>query len=83
MPESICCENQNWMTVRDLGHADSFDFILGKCTACGIYSINVFCVSTSKSGLEPVIAADLNQLLAIPSGQEMKAFMKDWAHKNL
>ena len=69
----------------DLGHADSFEFMLTSCTCCGAFWMNVFSVASGISGLEPVSAADAATMLALnslQSGRERKEFMRDWGYKN-
>jgi hypothetical protein len=82
MTKPSCCESPQWVSERDLGHADSMDFILGKCQACGKYSMNVFAVATAITGYELVLEGDLNTIRSLPDGKEMKAFMKDWSYDN-
>jgi hypothetical protein len=83
MAEFVCCEKRNWALERDLGHAHSFDFILGKCSSCGGYSMNVFCTANGISGFEALSPQDLSQIRSMPSGQELKEFLKDWGYGNL
>jgi hypothetical protein len=82
MTKPSCCENAQWVLERDLGHAYSFDFILGKCLTCGKHAMNVFCVATAISGYEPVNDADLVKIQSLPDGREMKDFMKEWSDVN-
>lgn len=83
MAEFVYCKKRNWAFERDLSHAHSFDFILGKCASCGSYSMNVFCTANGISGFEAVSLQDLTQILSMPSGQELKEFLKSWSYANL
>jgi len=84
MNELTCCKSPALGTdSTDLGHADSFDFLLLKCGNCGAYWLNVFCETTSITGYEPVSDEDAHAMLAIPMGPELKVFMKAWSNANL
>jgi len=84
MNELTCCKSPEVGTATtDLGHADSFDFLLLRCSNCGSYWLNVFCETTSITGYEPVSDEDARAMLAIPPGGELKAFMKAWSYKHL
>ena len=79
MIELTCCSSPNWGSdTTDVGHVDSLDLMLGRCSSCGAYWLNVFCVATNTAGYEPVSYDDARIMLAIPSGPELKAFMKTW-----
>lgn len=64
--------------MKDLGHVGSFEFMLGRCSNCGAYWLNVFCVATNTYGYESVSNDDARIMLATPWGPELKAFMKAW-----
>jgi hypothetical protein len=84
MIELTCCSSSNWGSdTTDLGHVDSFDFMLGRCSNCGAYWLNVFCVATNTTGYEPVSNDDARIMLAIPPGPELKAFMKAWSREHI
>lgn len=78
-----CCEKPSWASQVDLGHAGGFEYMLGKCDRCGAHWMNVFCVATGTTGLEPVSMADVERMKSIPVGPELKAFMRSWGDKNL
>jgi hypothetical protein len=84
MNELTCCDSpESGKVTTDLGHADSFDFLLVRCRNCGSYWLNVFCETTSITGYEPVSEEDAQAMLAFSSGRELKAFMKAWSYKHL
>ncbi len=71
--------------MADMGHASSFDFILGRCSACGKYWANVFCTASAITGYEEVQAGDAELLLHLHknAGSELKAALKNWLDKNI
>jgi hypothetical protein len=83
MNQLTCCKTSSWVSELDLGHAASFEYILGKCDRCGAYWMNVFCVATGITGFEPVSVTDVDRMKSIPAGPELKAFMRSWAEKNI
>ena len=84
MIELTCCSSSNWGSdTTDLGHVDSFDFLLGRCSNCGAYWLNVFCEATKITGYEPVSDDDARTMLATPRGPELKAFMKAWFREHV
>jgi hypothetical protein len=62
----------------DLGHANSFEFMLTSCTQCGAYWMSVFCVASGVSGFEPVTAEDAAVMLAMEVGRERKELLRNW-----
>ena len=83
MDQPTCCAKPSWTPELDLDAAGGFDFLLGKCAACGAYSMNVFCVASSVTGYEPVRPTDVERMKSMPPGPERKAFMRNWGDKNL
>jgi hypothetical protein len=82
---TCCASPQLNPESTDLGHADSFEFMLASCTQCGAYWMNVFCVANGRSGFEPVSAEDAATMLtlnALESGRERKEFMRNWAYEH-
>lgn len=78
-----CCAQPSWNPELDLGQAGGLDFLLGRCGACGAYSMNVFCVATSASGYESVTPHDTERMKSVEPGPERKALMRAWAEVNL
>lgn len=76
-----CCKNPRWRSELDLDSAGGFEFLLGKCDACGAYGMNVFCVATGITGYETVTPSDVEQMKSIPAGPERKAFMRAWGDR--
>jgi hypothetical protein len=83
MDPLTCCKDSSWELERDLGHADGFEYLLGKCRQCGTPWMNVFCVATGISGYEPVTAGDAERMNSIADGPELKEFVRDWGRKNI
>jgi hypothetical protein len=83
MKSSPCCDRFAWSAERDLGHADSMEFVLGKCSNCGINFVNVFCVATGTTGYESVTPADAQQMRGITAGADMKNFMRSWSRLHI
>ncbi len=80
-----CCNASTWIAIADLGHASSFDIILGKCSLCGKDWVNAFCTASGITGYEYLTPADAQQLLKLRdiSGTERKAALKNWIDENL
>ena len=80
-----CCENAKWVNIADIGHAYSFDFILGKCSVCGEYWANIFCTATAITGYEKVQANDAEYLLKLNNNHsiELKTALKSWLDENI
>jgi len=83
MTSQSCCDNSAWSPERDLGHADTMEFVLGKCFHCGATLINVFSVATGISGYEPVTPTDAQQMSTISAGPELKRFMRSWSRTHI
>jgi hypothetical protein len=83
MSPLTCCMKSSWVSELDLGHAASFEYVLGKCARCGAYWMNVFCVTTATSGFEPVSLTDVERMKSIPAGPELKAYMRSWGEENI
>jgi hypothetical protein len=69
--------------LTDLGHADSFEFMLGICDLCGADWMNVFCVASVISGNHRVTRSDAEAMRARGSGKELKSLMREWLHNNI
>lgn len=84
MIELTCCSSSKWGTdITDLGHEDSCDFLLGQCSNCGAYWVNVFCEASGITGYEPVSNDDARIMLATPPGPELMAFMNAWSREHI
>ncbi len=73
-----CCAGSRWSAVVDLGSAESFDFILGRCDACGRYWMNVWSPVAPSSRHLPVAADDAGRLSSMPAGTALKRALADW-----
>lgn len=83
MKEFNCCENSEWIYEIDFGHADSFEFDMGKCSLCGKLWMSVYCVSNHRMSYETIRPEDVENLLKIPDGKERKQAVRDWFYKNV
>jgi hypothetical protein len=80
-----CCPNAKWESVADLGHANSFDFILGRCRVCGKYWANLFCTASATTGYEKVTEHDAENLLSlnVNPGKKLKKAISRWLNENI
>jgi hypothetical protein len=79
MKELTCCCRSKWgPDVTDMGHFDSFEFMLGRCSNCGAYWMHLFCVAANSEGYERVTDNDARIMLTTSWGPELKTFMKAW-----
>jgi hypothetical protein len=84
MDKLTCCSSPVWgPDYVDMGREDACDLLLGRCINCGAYWLNVFQDSSGITGYEPVSADDAHKMLALPSGPELKAFMKNWTREHM
>ncbi|HEX2824873.1 MAG TPA: hypothetical protein VHP37_00890 [Burkholderiales bacterium] len=81
--QPACCARPSWSPQLDLGQAGGFDYLLGRCAACGAYSMNVFCAASSVTAYESVTPADVERMKSVPPGPERKALMRRWGDVNL
>ena len=84
MSKFNCCKNARWVSHADLGHADSFDLIIGKCSVCNKYWANVFCTPTAITGYEKIKTHDVERLLLLNKtpGKELKEAVSNWLYEN-
>ena len=78
-----CCPNSEWIRTMDLGHADSFEFDLGKCSKCERPWVHLYCVANHVTGFEPIKQVDLERLLSIPRGKAFNDAMRIWFYENV
>ena len=79
MKEPACCNNPNWDLDRtDLGHKSSFEFMLGRCSNCGAYWLNAFCVASNTTEYERISDQEARIMLGMPRGPELNAFVYEW-----
>ena len=83
MDEMTCCNDSSWSLQRDLGQAEGFEYLLGKCARCGTPWVNVFCVATGISGYERMTLSDVEAIQCIEDGPKLKEFMRRWGNQNL
>jgi len=83
MDEMTCCTESVWVAQRDLGSAEGFEYLLGKCGRCGTPWMNVFCVATGITGYERVTPSDVAAIQSISDNRELKEFMRRWGNENL
>ena len=78
-----CCKGSSWAVERDLGRAEGFEFLLGRCTRCDTPWMNVFCGATGVTGYEPVAPGDIARIRSTADGPELKELMRQWGTKNI
>ncbi len=78
-----CCKDSSWVLERDLGHAEGFEYLMGKCSRCGAPWMNVFCVASGITGYERMTPGDVEAIQSIQDGPDLKGFMRRWGNKNL
>jgi hypothetical protein len=83
MDQLTCCKNSSWVLERDLGHAEGFEYLLGKFSRCGAPWMNVFCVASGITGYERVTLSDVEAIQSIPESPELKEFVRRWGNENL
>ena len=83
MADFQCCSCAQWVRTKDLGHADSFEFDLGKCSKCEKPWIHLYCVANHATSYEPIKEEDLEKILSIENGKEFKAAMRNWFYDNV
>lgn len=83
MGQLTCCEVSSWAPERDLGHAEGFEYLLGRCARCGTPWMNVFCVATGLSGYERVTPSDLARIKSTADALDLKEVMRRWGRENV
>ena len=83
MDQLTCCEASSWVPERDLGHAEGFEYLLGRCARCGTPWINAFCVATGLGGYELVAPGDLATINSTADPLELKEAMRRWGRENI
>lgn len=76
--QATCCLRPTWQLERDLGHALGLDVVLGRCSHCGSRSVHLHCIPAASGSYIQPQPRDLQQMLKLPRGPEMKAFLKRW-----
>lgn len=77
-----CCQDSGWTRERDLGCAEGFECILGKCTRCGTPWMNVFCGASGITGYERVAADDIARFQSTADEPELKEVLRQWVARN-
>lgn len=73
--ELPCCGRTDARRVRELPHVYGFDFDLFQCGRCARYWVHAW---FSVGGWEATTAEDAAKMQAL-DGDELRAFMKQWA----
>jgi hypothetical protein len=68
---------------RDLGHAEGFEYLIGRCRSCGAPWMSVFCVASGIAAYERVSPADVEAIRSLENGTALKDFMRRWGDANL
>lgn len=75
--DSSCCDGAEWVRTADLGHAGGIDCTLGRCAACGRYSVHLqtpHAPAGSYAHLDEPVALEL---AAMPAGAARKQRLRD------
>jgi hypothetical protein len=83
MDHLACCKDSSWVAKRDLGHAEGFEYSLGKCGRCGARWMSVFCVASGVAAYEQVTSPDVDTIQSMKDGPALKAFLRRWGDENL
>jgi hypothetical protein len=83
MKQLNCCRDAEWTLVLDLPSASGFEYVLGKCRACGTPWMNVFCVASSITGFERISPNDVEKILTTTDYAELKQFVRSWGDAHL
>ena len=83
MDHVSCCKDSSWAFERDLGHAEGFEYAIGKCSRCGAPWMSVFCVASGVAAYERVTSADVETIRSLENGTALKDFMRRWGEENL
>ena len=71
--ESTCCPGSHWSQVADLGHTQTFDCALVRCSACGRPWVHLWTPFAPKdASYSPLDEAAAQELAAMPAGPERK-----------
>ena len=83
MSQLTCCQDPSWVLERDLGSAEGFEYLIGKCSCCGAPWMNVFCVASGITGYERVTPAEVEAFQSIRDGPELKSFLRRWSNESV
>lgn len=73
-----CCGNSSWISPVDLGHAQTFDFALGRCDACGKYWMQLSSGFSRETVYLPVSVVEAERLFSLAPGPGRKSVLSDW-----
>ena len=76
MSEYICCSEQEWEPVADLGHTAGVDFDLGRCKNCGTYLMAVFYVNSTTYNV--LSKQQGERFLKLQGSPELKKSLRQW-----
>jgi hypothetical protein len=69
--------------MTDMGRVDEFELMLGRCSKCGVYWMDAFCVAANTTGYARISEDDARKMLSLPPGPELKAFLKAWDREHI
>ena len=76
--ESSCCPGSQWSRVADLGHTQTFDCALVRCSACGRPWAHLWTPFAPKdASYSPLDEAAAQDLAAMPAGPERKRRLRE------
>jgi len=76
-PENACCPDAQWTRVADLGHAQTIDCALVRCSACGRPWMHLWTPYAPKESYSPLDDAAAEELAAMPPGPERKRRLRE------
>ena len=76
MSQYMCCNDQEWEPVADLGHAAGVDLDLGQCKNCGTYLMAVFYVNSTTYNV--LSKQEAERFLKLQGNSELKKALRRW-----
>ena len=74
---SGCCDRADWVHAADLGHAEGIECTLGRCAACGRYSVHLWTPHAPAGSYVALDEPAAKALAAMPAGPARKQRLRD------
>jgi hypothetical protein len=74
----ICCENPKYEQIEELGHVESVDWDLGRCTSCGAYLLQQWSEYAPASVFYDKLSAEDGEFLKTAEQRPRLIFLKKW-----
>jgi len=75
----VCCDDQEWHGVADLGHTAGFDFDLRRCAKCGADLLSI--AYADWPTVHVISRAQAKTLLGLGDGERKRA-LRRWADED-